>query len=53
MNIVQTIYLHISILEEVREYDRKTQSGKRDSSCSVSFLDLGTKQMFHALIPYL
>ena len=29
MNIVQTIYLHISILEEVREYDRKTQSGKR------------------------
>lgn len=34
MNIAQTIYLHISILEEVREYDRKTQSGKRDSSCS-------------------
>lgn len=29
MNIAQTIYLHISILEEVREYDRKTQSGKR------------------------
>lgn len=29
MNIAQTIYLHISILEEVREYDRKTESGKR------------------------
>lgn len=29
MNIAQTIYLHISILEEVREYDKKTQSGKR------------------------
>lgn len=29
MNIVLTIYLHISILEEVREYDKKNQAINR------------------------